>query len=190
MSCRCTSLAISILLIIAQLPCCLADGAFDDCGFVEGLTLHFICEGVITKAFRDEWKAVCPPSGVRYSFWKNKETNTDMVAFYDIRLQKCVKIKIQNYGTLFICNDSQNSEHELKLPEATVLCFTAEVPYVSALHQACVKTDKLNPPLRTIIHFSIEPNANSIECAPKISNHILLLIVNSILNFIISQIYA
>lgn len=188
---RVALILIIIILLKVQVSCYQIKGVFDDCRFIEDETVYYLCGGRIKKAFYMKWRSVSPPKRSAYSIWTNVTSQTYFVAFHEGKLSKFTKITIENSGTLIHGSLQNGSQLNLMFPEAAMLCFISEIPYVTALIKDCTgRRVRKAGPNKTVIYFTTGEKFVFGHSALNRSVNVLLLVVTIIISVLVSKIHA
>lgn len=131
----------AVLLLLTLLlmgPAAAACAKKENCTFIEGHILEYVCQGTYEREIRLEHKDRIPAIGTPYAIWKRTDTRVPsylFIAFYDSPLFSCYQV-VMSDGKLY-CDGRNFAEPNTK--PAQLHCIDFPFHYTTQLFNSCAK---------------------------------------------------
>ncbi|XP_022219688.2 uncharacterized protein LOC111072258 [Drosophila obscura] len=125
--------------------------ANENCTFIDGYILQYLCQGTYNRDMRLMYKDRIPAMDTLYTIWQRSDTIDPvylLIAFYDSPISSCFTLVMEKGK--FYC-DGQNYVLNL-MGSAEVHCLDFPFDYAEMLYESCMKAE-------------YPPNTNSISVA-------------------------
>ncbi|XP_017139397.1 uncharacterized protein LOC108153770 [Drosophila miranda] len=130
-------LLLLLLLLGRPIP---VQSANDNCTFIDGYVLQYLCQGRFDREMRLMYKDRIPSMDAPYTIWQRSDTISPvylLVAFYNSPISSCFTLVMD--GGKFYC-DGQNYVMKLHT-SAEVHCLAFPFDYAEMLYESCMKEE-------------------------------------------------
>lgn len=130
-----------LLLLICPVKTCEIP---QNCSFIEGHTLEFVCNGFYDRTLRLLYKDRHPAPDTPYSIWQRADhigASMLLIVFYEGPLSNCYTLVYDE--KMFFCN-GRNFGLVLE-KSALVKCIPFQFTYADELHRRCMKSSRKHP---------------------------------------------
>ncbi|XP_039488629.1 uncharacterized protein LOC120449986 [Drosophila santomea] len=154
-----------LLLILGPAPAACKD---QNCTFLEGYILQYVCHSSYIEEIRLQHKDRIPAIGTPYAIWKRPDTNEPsylLISFYDSPLFACYTVVMHNGK--FYCDGRNFIEPNTEVEQ--MHCLNYPFHYTLDLYNACAKKpcSKGSPPISVAIAYMKSNIRRTSEAEPR-----------------------
>lgn len=178
-------LLLLLLLLLGPVPALCTP---ENCSFIEGHILQFVCQSTYKKETRLQHKDRIPAIGAPYAIWKRTDTEDVsyiLISFYESPLFRCFSV-VMSEGK-FYC-DGRNYEEPLTRP-TQLHCLNFPFHYTTELFDLCSKThrDENTQPIAVAIMYMQENIKRTNKAGPRLACSAAAFLLVSV---IVSQLFG
>ncbi|XP_017042268.1 uncharacterized protein LOC108088808 [Drosophila ficusphila] len=181
-------LLILLLLLLGASPTACR---YQNCSFLEGYILQYVCNSEYVENIRLQHKDRIPAIGTPYAIWRRSDSNDPnylLISFYDSPLFSCYTV-VMSDGQ-FYCDGHNFVEPNTEA--AQLHCINFPFQYATDLYDACARTPcpANSPPLSTVIAYMKENIQRTNEAAPRLQRPAAVPFILPLLPFLLSRYFG
>ncbi|XP_037718203.1 uncharacterized protein LOC119552611 [Drosophila subpulchrella] len=181
-------LLLVLLLILAPAPALCRD---ENCTFLEGYILQFVCHGTYVEEMRLQYKDRIPAIGTPYAIWKRSDTHDPsylLISFYDSQLFNCYTV-VMNSGK-FYCDGRNYIEPNTEA--ARLHCINFPFHYTTHLYDACSKKPSTegSPPISVAIAYMKDNIRRTDGTGPRLQCPAVVPLLVTTIPFLLSRYFG
>ncbi|XP_033158744.1 uncharacterized protein LOC117140098 [Drosophila mauritiana] len=177
-----------LLLILGPVPAACKD---QNCTFLEGYILQYVCHSSYIEEIRLQHKDRIPAIGTPYAIWKRPDTHDPsylLISFYDSPLFSCYTV-VMHKGK-FYCDGRNFIEPNTEVEQ--MHCLNYPFHYTLHLYNACAKKpcSEGSPPIAVAIAYMKSNIRRTSEAVPRVKRPAAVPLLVPIIPLLLSRYFG
>ncbi|XP_017084253.1 uncharacterized protein LOC108116745 [Drosophila eugracilis] len=163
----------------------------ENCSFIEGYILHYVCHSCYVEEIRVQHKDRIPAIGTPYAIWRRSDIRDPsylLISFYDSPLFSCYTVTMSDGK--FYCDGRNYIEPDTEA--AQLHCINFPFHYTTHLYDSCAKkpSSKGSPPISVAIAYMKDNIKTTDDAEPRVKCLAVVTFLFPIIPFLLSRYFG